>query len=629
MSWMQIVLSVLLVLLPLLALSLVVGRIMGETKAALVGTLLAYAFLVAGKIIVGETIYPAMLFAVLMGLLLACAFFVRQTERLSGIFWILTACMLMLLVAMSGLAIGTKSPIMMFLVLIAVLLTAISLHSAWRPIASIIPLKDMFPDPRLRKLAKAASQGKLRTIDRLVEQGVDVNGRGFKGITPLCWSVGDSEDWPVPDTPETKILGFNGNIKGFRRLLELGADPNTVAEGNDLAYTGTMYAVLCKVSPDWLRLALEHGGNPNLDFGIIWAPAPLFRALGSEERDKRRLLLDGGADINIRNGSGSTPLMIAAYDQEFDVVVELLEQGADYRLKDYSGNTLIDEVIYQLSDYITPADPDEAKKVFDWLANRGVEIPTWPPESETPGRPNVLWMTLEELFSDPQLRSLGRAVRRGQISEIERLLAQGVDVNATGSCNATVLALAFINIDAFKRLLELGANPNAQYETSGRSTSIMHEIILDRHLEDEFLKLALEHGGDPNLLVGADRESSLFKAMRPLPLHENIKSKAFILLDAGADMNIQAASGETPMMLAAHLYQYELVHEQLERGADYNIRAKDGKTLLDHIAYNRRFMAPTLEIDQWREKVINWLKVRGVEIPEWKDTSDIQPKNRG
>ena len=569
-----------------------------------------------------------MSFAAGMGLLLVCAFFVRHRTPESEVFWWFAVYMLMLLAVMLGVAIVAKSPIMMFLVLIAVLLTATSLLSARRPIASSIPLKDMFPDPRLRKLAKAASQGKLRTIDRLVEQGVDVNGRGFKGITPLCWSVGDREDWPVPDTPETKILGFNGNIKGFRRLLELGADPNAVAEGNDLGYTGTMYAVLCKDSPDWLRLALEHGGNPNLSFGNFPAATPLFNTLSDpKDKDKRRLLLEGGADINIRDRSGSTPLIMAAYEQQyyqqFDVVIELLEQGADYRLKDYRGNTLIDEVIYQLSAPISPADPEEAKRVIDWLANRGVEIPTWPPESETPGRPNVLWMKSEELFSDPQVCSLGKAVKRGQISEIERLLAQGVDVNATGFCNATVLALAFINIDAFKRLLELGADPNAQYETSERNTSIMHEIILDRHLEDEFLKLALEHGGDPNLLVGADGESSLFKAMRPLPLHENIKSKALILLDAGADMNIQAASGETPMMLAAHLYQYELVHEQLERGADYNIRAKDGKTLLDHIAYNRRFMAPTLEIDQWREKVINWLKERGVEIPEWKDTSNI------
>src|SRR6056297_2375536 len=69
-------------------------------------------------------------------------------------------------------------------------------------LVAFMSLETMFPEPRLRALARAAGRGNVRRIDALVREGVDVNGRGTSGAVPLFWAMHD--------------------IRGFRRLLELG-----------------------------------------------------------------------------------------------------------------------------------------------------------------------------------------------------------------------------------------------------------------------------------------------------------------------------------------------------------------------------------------------------------------------
>lgn len=597
-----------------------------ELKSAIAVLILQFSLWVTAYIAIKTENLPILIPA-LMTLMLIFVFELQLWKyRAGATFWSLVVGMLLIPIVIAWYAFIDRSLLLMLLTLITLLLTIESLRSTQPPLLS---LKALFPDSRIRKLAKAAGKGDIRTIDRLVEQGVDVNGRGIRNITPLCWSVGipclgiaqfnelngNSGINCLPYELYSNCKGFrkfNGNFKGFQRLLELGADPNTIEEG-DYDYT-VMYSILSKDNPDWLRLALEHGANPNLSFSHGWTNTPLHFVSVTDSKGKCRLLLDAAADINIRNKFGETPLIVAANDQEFDAVLQLLDLGADFRLEDYRGKSLLDEVIYQLDDPFNPAEPTEAQKVFDWLTDKGVEIPNRSSETEIRYSPNVLWMKLPELFSDPMVRDLGKAVRKGQVEEIDWLVAQGVDVNKKGFRNATVLALALVSIDAFKKLLELGADPNAQYDSSGRNTNIMYELIMDRHIDCEFLKLALEYGGDPNFIMGANKESLLFEAIRPL--HDNRKDMAFALMDAGADLNFQAENGQTPMMLAAQINQYELVYAMLKRGADYSIRANDGKNLLDQIAYHRRSMAPTVEIGQWREKVIDWLNRIGVKIPE-------------
>lgn len=226
-----------------------------------------------------------------------------------------------------------------------------------------MPLKTMFPNPQDRALAEAAGKGRLTKLEELVKQGVDVNARGTNGATPLFWALRRS------------------NLKGFTRLLELGADPNLVFADGSVMHWATMHKNVA-----FLKVALDHGGDPNLRAGQF-GEAPLFLTVGFEgdkRKKHRQLLLDSGANINIRtvdNSSyrpigGDTPIMKAARLGQFHIVYELLELGADYKIKNDSGHDLTDSVGQRRGAFISGSQQEKGlQKVIEWLSERGVEAP--------------------------------------------------------------------------------------------------------------------------------------------------------------------------------------------------------------------------------------------------------------
>ncbi len=72
----------------------------------------------------------------------------------------------------------------------------------------------------------------------------------------------------------------------------------------------------------------------------------LLHASRDGYRDVVRALLDAGADVNqVSAGERNSPLLIAAINGHFDLMLELLERGADPRLADLSGATPLFAVI--------------------------------------------------------------------------------------------------------------------------------------------------------------------------------------------------------------------------------------------------------------------------------------------
>lgn len=209
-------------------------------------------------------------------------------------------------------------------------------------------------------------------------------------------------------------------------------------------------------------------------------------------------------------------------------------------------------------------------------------------------------MRPEATFADPEACALALAASRGRTDEIDRLIARGVDPNARGAGGATPLLFAYLrkNKQGFDRLLELGADPDVVFE--GNST-ILHTAAL--HSELEFLESALAHG-DPNLVVGPFGETPIFAAAFSREAVE-------LLLDAGADPDWRDSNGGTPAMAAAGLGRFDVTYLLLERGADYCAVNERGFDLIDRLNLQR----PVTDPDQarWREKVVAWLRERGVE----------------
>lgn len=214
----------------------------------------------------------------------------------------------------------------------------------------------------------------------------------------------------------------------------------------------------------------------------------------------------------------------------------------------------------------------------------------------------VAYMSLEVMFPDEKVRLLADAAGKGDVELVGALAAKGIDVNSKGTNNATPLFWAMHNFKGYLKLLDLGADPNIIIEGGG---SVIHWAVRNR--DKRFLLEALKHGGNPNLVAGQFNETPLFKAAGP-----EGKDNADVLLDAGADINAQKLSGDTVIMVAAKLGQFDLVYKLLERGADFTITNKQGNNLLDIIEFRKRTMAQNNDLTQWMSKVITWLNEHNV-----------------
>ena len=225
---------------------------------------------------------------------------------------------------------------------------------------AFMSLDTMFPDKQVRALAKAAGRGRVKKIDALVAQGVDVNARGTSNATPLFWAM------------------RKRNLRGVSRLLELGADPNVFSDGGS---TVVHYAATSRYRKyPLLKTVLEHGGDPNLVSRGDLEETPLFNAIDiiyrADDVLYLNLLVEHGADVNARGFKGFTPAMSAANLSRFDLVKELLKRGADYRLKNDHGKTLLDIIASHRGRYISGSrQKKELISLIEWLQQRGISIP--------------------------------------------------------------------------------------------------------------------------------------------------------------------------------------------------------------------------------------------------------------
>ena len=223
-----------------------------------------------------------------------------------------------------------------------------------KELVAYMSLETMFPDTQVRALAKAAGKGRVNQIDDLVNQGVSVNSRGAKNATPLFWAM------------------RNGSVVGFQKLLELGADPNVVFDdGGSVIHWAVQHE-----DSSFLRLALEHDGNPNL---VAGEKTPLFDTIGFKGDSDilvLKILLTYGADPNMKEARGNTPAMIAAGVGRFDIVYVLLNSNADYNLKNDAGYSLLDRVAAKRNAFIPGSEQEKSlEQVIDWLSRKGVTIP--------------------------------------------------------------------------------------------------------------------------------------------------------------------------------------------------------------------------------------------------------------
>lgn len=221
------------------------------------------------------------------------------------------------------------------------------------------------------------------------------------------------------------------------------------------------------------------------------------------------------------------------------------------------------------------------------------------------GLPEATWRDARDYFTTRAEVAFAEAAAKGDIAELERLQARGVDVNAHGRNDITPAAWAVGHRSkkGYQYLLEHGADPNVQDSVDGNSAMSLSARVADSW----WLKESIARGGNVNLTNHLTKRTPILDALNSgLDREGNIR----ILIGAGANLNVVDKYGTPLIIVAAQHWRYELVYELLVAGADPTLPSASGGPLSTWI--KRSVIPPANPQYAWKIKVVEWLQAHDV-----------------
>jgi uncharacterized protein len=412
-------------------------------------------------------------------------------------------------------------------------------------------------------LPDAAQRGDQEQVKLLLEHNADVNATQGDGMTALHWAA------------------YLDNLPLTQMLLSAGARVSAVTRLGSI--TPLFFA--CSNGSAAVADALLRAGadvNATKDAGTT----PLMVAASSGSAELVRLLLAHGADVNIREAvHGQTALMFAAASNRPEVVQLLVAHGADSAIA-----------------------TNVTKVGRGANANNGLAL-----EDRIQGATAMGGMT-----------ALLFAARDGHIEAVQALVNAGADVNqASSGENTSPLLIAIINghYVVAQYLLDHGADPNIA-NTAGLAPLYAtidvqwaplgwfpNPIVAQEKVSYlDLMRALLERGANPDARLGTKlwfrpltHELGWVSPVGATPFWRSAQANDIaamrLLVDHGANAKLAAASGDTPLMMAAGVgwrgnftitapdTWLAAVQYCIDLGIDINAKDDKGYTALHGAAY--------------------------------------------
>lgn len=365
-------------------------------------------------------------------------------------------------------------------------------------------------------LMRAAAKGSTTCVQFLLEVGANVNASDFVGWSPLRYAV---------KYVQTECVNL---------LLEAGAH---VDERDSQGITPLQAALQDNLSAyeakiECVRLLIEHG-------------AEYYPILINAPKECVETLLKAGADINIKDDKGKTPLMHAALNGQAERIQLLLELGAETELKENNGLTALSQSFL--------LGHEACVKV---LISAGADANAKDKCGLTP---------------------LIRAARDGKTEYTRLFVSSGSSPDVPSDNGNTPLMFAARNghADCVELLLSAHANVNIHNKKGG--TALMRAAYNGRA---RCVKLLIAAGADVNARDVKENTALILAANKGH--YDCLK----MIMDARADIDACNTKGRTALMQAVTNEHIECVDILLSANADINIVDNDEKTVFEHVENN-------------------------------------------
>lgn len=448
-------------------------------------------------------------------------------------------------------------------------------------------------------------------VDRLSKEhvafyakaGADIHAEDNEGNTPLSRII-ETKD----KTTGTELLKIMVNKKNINSRDSYGNTPLHIAISNN-AHTEQLKYLLTLTNDIDVRnrngdtpLYIAVQKNRRVPGEMLLAKGADVFSTNNENYSPLRMALAGGGEaqewiltsevIKKTDGTGNTPLHYAAEWKLDNAVTVLLEKGANPNIRNANGETAIFNAI-----------KSDSSSTIDLLMRKGAQKNSRDYLGNTPLHACVRWdsknsaMKLIQWKADLNVQNLAgktplaQAARSGRIAMVTLLTDNGANVDATDATGKTVLmdAIQSGNLDIVNLLVKKGASPHIQ-EMYGRNA--YHEAASTGNIQ--MIEVVQKAGGNPLardaqgitpfsiILQGKDKNlikavlgtnSKLLDSDSNTPLHIALENDVSVeildfLVDMNYPINTRNKDGITPLSVAVSKNLVGQAKVLLENGAD-------------------------------------------------------------
>ncbi|KAG6895325.1 hypothetical protein C0992_001929 [Termitomyces sp. T32_za158] len=416
-----------------------------------------------------------------------------------------------------------------------------------------------------------------------------------------------------------------GQLEIAEHLVDKGGVQIADVKGQIMNHWSLLYIAVKRRKRDVVQVLLDNGYDVNEK-----GSEPIFlSAIEGRNIDMVKLLLNTGANAEVQNMFGATPLHTATCYGNLDIIKLLLDNEADVQTSDEKsllhfaaegGNLAIFTLLLEKEADMHAKTSDETTILHSAVKGQN---------------PDILGILLDQIDQRNQKSCINAktvdektalqfAAEKGNLTIFQLLLEKGADLHAKNFHQETILhsAAKSQNPDVVRIILDKGMDAHAKSPSGkiplhsaaeGGNIDIFN-LLLDQGSDINAKNLAFsaktplhfaaENGNLAIVILLLEKKADLYAKTyyRESVLHSAAKGQnpdiLSILLDKGMNVHVQTSDKKTPLHYAAESGNFAMVTQLLQKGADVHTQTFGKQTPLHFAAQGGNLAIFTLLLEK-------------------------------